>query len=339
MTRRSVELFGGSRVGQGARADPLRIVWFTDPHLVIPKGHHTPVAARHGTLDLGDSCRRLKLLRAHVSQARPHAVLCTGDLVDTSERWRIQARKAPGLVGSDVLLATVADEDPEDGLWCDPWSALRRTRSLWRDLLGRARPLIAVGNHDSMLGQPGRLAAWFGLAAAPGPSPFNRSHTLLHRGVGVRLILVDSALGADPLTWRFTGRCTQATRDWIREELEQAPERLVVLAMHHGPQAYARLDPHAPDPRLPQFDAADAEALAAVVAAAQQRRGDLRVVCLFGHEHGGQRIEVLDSLGSGFPGCRAPALVDHAVGSFVDIEIHDQGGMVLTTRTLDPVGP
>jgi hypothetical protein len=109
--------------------------------------------------------------------------------------------------------------------------------------------------------------------------------------------------------------------------------------MHHGPQAYMRLDPHAPDPRVPQFDPGDAEDLAAVVAQVQTRRTDLRVVCLFGHEHGGRGLELLDSFGACFPGCRAPALVDHAVGSFVEIEIYEQGGMVLSTRTLARVAP
>jgi hypothetical protein len=334
-----VELFGGIRGPVSVVADPLRIVWFTDPHLVVPRRRHTPVSARHGTLDLEDSLCRLNLLREYVAETSPHAVLCTGDLVDTSARWRAHARQAPELAGFDVLRSTVSAEDPEDELWVDPWSALRRTRAVWRELLGGTLPLIALGNHDSMLGESERLAACLGLPPTNAASAFTRGLTLAHGNVSVRLLIVDSALGADPLTWRFTGRCTQATRAWIRHELEQTAESLVVLAMHHGPQAYMRLDPHAPDPRVPQFDRADAEALAAVVARAQARRTDLRVVCLFGHEHGAHRLALLDSFGAGFPGCRAPALVDHEAGSFVDIEIHEQGGIVLTTRTLAAMDP
>jgi hypothetical protein len=279
------------------------------------------------------------LLCEYVAGTSPHAVLCTGDLVDTSARWRVHARQAAGLAGYDVLRSTVSADDPEDELWVDPWSALRRTGALWRELFGRTVPLIAPGNHDSMLGEAERLAASFGLPPAGGTSPFTRGLTLAHGDVSARLLVVDSALDADALTWRFTGRCTHATRGWMRQELEQTAESLVILAMHHGPQAYMRLDPHAPDPGVPQFDRADAEALAAVVAQVQARRGDLRVICLFGHEHGGRGLALFDSLGTGFPGCRAPALVDHEAGSFVDIEIHEQGGIVLTTRTLAPVQP
>jgi hypothetical protein len=332
-----VELFGGSGVQGSASRDPLRIVWFTDPHVVVAHRRHVCVAARRDTLDLQDSVRRLKLLREYVAAVNPHAVLCTGDLVDTSARWRVHARQATELAGFEVLRSTVTAEHPEDEAWVDPWSALRRTRPLWRQILGGELPLIAPGNHDSMLGEPERLAASFGLPSTNGTSPFNRGLTLAHGDAGVRLLVVDSALDADRLTWRFTGRCTQATREWIRHELEQTTQRLVVLAMHHGPQAYMRLDPHAPDPGVPQFDPGDAEELAAVVAHVQARRADLRVACLFGHEHGGRCLELLDSFGAGFPGCRAPALVDHAAGAFVDIEIHEHGGIVLTTRTLAPV--
>ena len=219
-------------------ASPLRIVWFTDPHVVVPRRCHVPVGARHGTLNLQDSVRRLERLRDHVARATPQAVLCTGDLVDTSARWRVHARRAPGLVEFEALRSTVSNEDPDDGLWVDPWSALRQTDAIWHELLCGAVPMIALGNHDSMLGEPERLAALFGLPPTHGTSPFTRGLTLVHRDISVRVLIVDSTVDADPLTWRYTGRCAPATRAWIKSELDHTPESLVVLAMHHGPQAF-----------------------------------------------------------------------------------------------------
>ena len=312
----------------------MRILWLTDLHLLAgaPVTPDASDAVLFGVLNIYQGAARLAARVDRVNAVRPDLAICTGDIVDSHGLWRAHLRADAGCMRR--WHATIPGDSTKATY--DASASFALFRRSWERIDPAIPKYLTVGNHDVMALPHEQLAEALGHEdrATVAGSRFNAAHAVSGGETAIRLLMVDSNLGADRDAWCYTGRLRPEILDWIRNELSNAAEETVLLCMHHGPHRHDAGVPQGGDQRVTQFDGDDAMRLRTLVDEAAATRRGLRVHCLFGHEHGNRDVRRFDNLGPNLPGILSPCVIDYAPGLFTVIDVFPDGSLTAAAHSL-----
>ncbi len=262
---------------------PLTIYWMTDIHIVdeLTDLPDAPDAIR-GERHYYAAVRKLSQAVDWINAEQPDLAVCTGDVIDRPQ-------------------------------------SLKSFVSEW-DRIDVPKAFI-LGNHDLEAGYEA-IESQLGHADYPliAGSRFNQSRRLSNGSVHARLILLDTYVEEDG-THRYDsceGTITEAAMEWLREQMLQCEEQIILLFAHNGiwgPDEY--------------FDQEAVSAFAKIVDQAVQRGKSF--IHLAGHDHVHPEA-VVKTIGNSATFINGAAMINGPVSYMNVVQISEDGSFQLDYR-------